>query len=99
GLDTMLNLVNVGHKSLNDYGTIASRGLMAQIRSLAEPLAGKRVLHLSATAFGGGVAEINYTLVPLMADAGLQVEWRIMQGAAEFYAVTKALHKRLHGDA
>ena len=27
----------------------------------------KRVVHLSATAFGGGVAEINYTLVPLMA--------------------------------
>ena len=46
----MLNLVNVGHKSLGDYGTIASRGLMAQIQRLAEPLAGKRVLHLSATS-------------------------------------------------
>src|SRR3989440_467718 len=47
---------------------------MDEIRRLAEPLAGKRVLHLSATAFGGGVAEINYTLVPLMVDAGLDVE-------------------------
>ena len=37
---------------------------------LAAPLAGKRVLHLSATAFGGGVAEINYTLVPLMPTSG-----------------------------
>ena len=62
----MLPLVNVGHKSLADYATIATRGLMAEITRLAEPLAGKRVLHLSATAFGGGVAEINYTLVPLM---------------------------------
>ena len=75
----MLQLVNVGHKSLADYATIASRGLMDEIRRLAEPLAGKRVVHLSATAFGGGVAEINYTLVPLMADAGLEVEWRIIQ--------------------
>src|SRR5437867_6496735 len=94
----MLNLVNVGHKSLSDYGTIASRGLMAQIRSLADPLAGKRVLHLSATAFGGGVAEINYALVPLMKDVGLDVEWRIIKGDDEFFGVTKAIHNALQGD-
>ena len=55
----MLQLVNVGHKALADYATIATRGLMDEIRRLAEPLQGKRVAHLSATAFGGGVAEIN----------------------------------------
>src|SRR5438552_2174793 len=93
----MLHLVNVGHKSLADYATIASRGLMDQIRQLAEPLAGKRVVHLSATAFGGGVAEINYTLIPLMADAGLDVEWRIIQGQDEFFNVTKAIHNALQG--
>src|SRR5215217_9776550 len=94
----MLQLVNVGHKSLADYATIAARGLLAQIRTLAEPLAGKRVLHLSATAFGGGVAEINYTLVPLMQDAGLEVEWRIIRGAEEFFNVTKAIHNAIQGD-
>src|ERR671934_101463 len=94
----MLNLVNVGHKSLADYGTIATRGLMDEIRRLAEPLRARRVVHLSATAFGGGVAEINYTLVPLMADAGLEVEWRIIRGADEFYNVTKAIHNALQGD-
>ena len=52
----MLQLINVGNKSLLDYGTIASRGLMEEIRRLAAQLEGKRVLHLSATAFGGGVA-------------------------------------------
>jgi trehalose synthase len=71
---------------------------MDEIRRLAAPLQGKRVLHISATAFGGGVAEINYTLVPLMADAGLDVEWRIMHGAEEFYAVTKTIHNALQGD-
>ena len=76
----MLPLVNVGRKSLADYGTLVSRGLMEEIQRLAEPLAGARVVHISATAFGGGVAEINYTLVPLMADVGLDVEWRIMHG-------------------
>jgi trehalose synthase len=55
-------------------------------------------VHVSATAFGGGVAEINYTLVPLMADAGLEVEWRIIRGADEFFNVTKAIHNALQGD-
>ena len=95
----MLNLVNVGRKALSDYATLAARGLMDEIRALAEPLQGKRIAHLSATAFGGGVAEINYTLVPLMADAGLDVEWRIMRGADEFFGVTKAIHNGLQGAA
>src|SRR5919205_3005187 len=94
----MLQLVNVGHKSLADYATIATRGLMDEIRRLADPLAGKRVVHLSATAFGGGVAEINYTLIPLMQSAGLEVEWRIIRGADEFFNVTKTIHNPLQGN-
>ena len=94
----MLQLVNVGHKSLADYATLVSRGLMEEIARLAQPLQGKRVVHVSATAFGGGVAEINYTLVPLMADVGLDVEWRIIRGADEFFNVTKAIHNGLQGD-
>jgi trehalose synthase len=92
-----LQTVNVGSKALGDYMTIASRGLMDQIRALAAPLAGKRVLHLSATAFGGGVAEILYTLVPLMRDAGLDTEWRVIYGQEEFFDVTKAIHNGLQG--
>ena len=94
----MLQLVHVGHKALVDYATLVSRGLMDEIARLAEPLRGKRVVHVSATAFGGGVAEINYTLVPLMADAGLDVEWRVIRGADEFYNVTKTIHNSLQGD-
>jgi len=93
-----LQHVNVGSKVLADYATIASRGLMDQIRALAEPLAGKRVLHLSATAFGGGVAEILYTLVPLMRDAGLDTEWQVIYGQDEFFDVTKTIHNALQGD-
>src|SRR5919198_1484122 len=93
----MLQLVNVGTKSLADYASIASRGLMDEIRRLAEPLVGKRVAHVSATAFGGGVAEINYTLIPLMQDAGLDVEWRIIHGQDEFFNVTKTMHNGLQG--
>jgi trehalose synthase len=94
-----LQAVNVGTKSLVDYSTITGRGLMDQILALAAPLVGKRVLHLSATAFGGGVAEILYTLVPLMRDAGLETEWQVIHGADEFFDVTKAIHNALQGSA
>jgi trehalose synthase len=94
----VLQAVNVGHKSLADYATIATRGLMDEIKRLAEPLAGKRVAHVSATAFGGGVAEINYTLVPLMQSAGLETDWLIIRGAEEFFNVTKTIHNALQGN-
>jgi trehalose synthase len=94
----VLQLVNAGRKSLADYASLVSRGLMDEVRRLAHPLAGRRVLHLSATPFGGGVAEILYTLVPLMTDAGLDVEWRVMRGAEEFFRVTKTIHNALQGD-
>jgi trehalose synthase len=91
--------VNVGHKLLADYNSLIGRTLAEEIRRLAEPLKGKRILHLSATAFGGGVAEIQYTLIPLMIDAGLDAEWRVIEGRDEFYDVTKAIHNGLQGDA
>ncbi|HEV3479646.1 MAG TPA: glycosyltransferase [Gaiellaceae bacterium] len=93
----MLPAVNVGQKSLADYATILGRGLANEITRLAEPLQGKRVVHVSATAFGGGVAEINYTLVPLMISAGLDTEWRIIHGEDEFFNVTKKIHNALQG--
>jgi trehalose synthase len=94
----MLPIVNVGTKSLADYATISGRGLMAEIQRLAGPLEGKRVAHLSATAFGGGVAEINYTLVPLMRSAGLAADWRIIKGQDDFFNVTKMIHNALQGN-
>ena len=55
------------------------------------------MLHLSATAFGGGVSEILYTLVPLMRDVGIEAEWQVMIGREEFYNATKLLHNALQG--
>jgi trehalose synthase len=94
----VLRTVNVGHKSLADYYSIVSRDLMAEIRALAEPLRGKRVCHINATSFGGGVAEILYSAVPLMNDVGLQTDWKVMYGKPDFFNVTKAIHNALQGD-
>jgi len=94
----VLRMVNVGHKSLADYHSIISRELMAEIRELAAAVQGVRVCHVNATSFGGGVAEIMYSLVPLMNDVGLKADWKVMFGREEFFNVTKAMHNGLQGD-
>jgi trehalose synthase len=93
----MLQPVAVGHKTLADYTHIVGRPLVEEIRELAEGLKGARVAHLSATAFGGGVAEILYTLVPLMKDVGLECEWQVIYGREEFFNATKLMHNALQG--
>ncbi|HEX5990280.1 MAG TPA: glycosyltransferase [Solirubrobacterales bacterium] len=87
----------LGQKTLTDYTHIVGKELTEQIRRLAEPLKGKRVLHVSATAFGGGVSEILYTLVPLMRDVGLDAHWHVIFGKEEFFNATKLLHNSLQG--
>jgi trehalose synthase len=93
----VLQEVALGQKSLTDYTHIVGKELTEQIRELAEPLRGKRVLHVSATAFGGGVSEILYTIVPLMRDVGLDAHWHVIFGKEEFFNATKLLHNSLQG--
>jgi len=93
----VLQPVAVGTKTLADYTHIVGRDLIDEIRTLAEPLQGKRVVQLSATAFGGGVSEILYTLIPLMKDVGLDCEWQVIYGREEFFNATKLMHNALQG--
>jgi trehalose synthase len=93
----VLQPVAVGTKTLADYTHIVGRELVDEIRELAEGLRGARVVHLSATAFGGGVSEILYTLVPLMRDVGLDCEWQVIYGREEFFNTTKLMHNALQG--
>lgn len=94
----MLQPVAVGTKKLADYTHICGRDLIDEIHALAEPLQGARVVQLSATAFGGGVAEILYTLIPLMNDVGLECEWQVIYGREEFFNATKLMHNALQGN-
>ena len=93
----MLQPVAVAHKHLADYASLVGRPLVEEIRERAERLKGKRILHVSATAFGGGVSEILYTLVPLMVDVGLGCEWQVIYGREEFFNATKVMHNALQG--
>ena len=98
GRDPMLQPVAVANKQLSDYTSLVGRPLADEIRERAEALKGKRILHVSATSFGGGVSEILYTLVPLMIDVGLHCEWNVIYGREEFFNATKLLHNALQGN-
>src|ERR1700734_3259631 len=93
----MLQPITAPHKHISDYASIVGRALADEIHERASRLQGKRILHVSATAFGGGVSEILYTLVPLMIDAGLDCEWPVIYGREEFFNATKVMHNALQG--
>jgi trehalose synthase len=92
----MQNVV-LSEKSLADYAPVVGDEVIAELERLARPLQGARILHINATAYGGGVAEMLHTLVPLMRNAGLEAEWRIISGTDDFFTVTKSMHNALQG--
>ena len=93
----MLGSVPTTPKSLEDYRQIIGDERTEEILALADSIKGARVLHVNATAFGGGVAEILATMVPLMNDIGLHADWQVIKGADEFFNITKAMHNSLQG--
>jgi trehalose synthase len=60
-------------------------------------LAGRVIWNINATATGGGVAEILQTLLGYFLDAGVDARWLVLDGSADFFAVTKHLHNAIHG--
>jgi len=93
----VLQSVKVGRKSLSDYEAVVGPDVISAVRAAAAPLAGARVVHINATAYGGGVTEILQTLVPLMRDVGLDAMWQVIVGEKEFFTVTKSFHNALQG--
>ncbi|UCF61370.1 MAG: glycosyltransferase [Anaerolineaceae bacterium] len=93
----MLQRVTVEEMHLDDYRPVVGDEVLEEIQRLAHELKGAKVVHINATAFGGGVAEILMTLVPLMRDVGLDAEWQVIEGSDEFFNVTKASHNGLQG--
>lgn len=93
----MLEPVDVGTQSIDRYVYDAGADAVAALRELAAPLRGVRVLHLSATPYGGGVAEILRSEIPLLRDLGLVADWHVISGDDAFFRVTKAIHDSLQG--
>ncbi|MBI3635361.1 MAG: glycosyltransferase [Candidatus Rokubacteria bacterium] len=84
---------------LEPYRHLAPVGAVDHLLRLAEEAQGQRFLHVNSTAVGGGVAEILHRLVPLMRGLGLDTDWVVIEGDADFFATTKVMHNALQGAA
>jgi trehalose synthase len=93
----VLERVPLLEKDLVDYAAVVGDDAVERIRALAEPFRGARILHVNATAYGGGVAELLATHVPLLRSLGIEAEWQVLHGSDEFFAVTKQVHNALQG--
>ena len=89
--------VELKRKTVESYRGIAGDDAVADLRDLASGLRGMRVLEVSSTATGGGVAELLATGVPLLRDLGIDAQWSVIPGDQEFFAFTKGLHNGLQG--
>src|SRR3990172_9505694 len=82
---------------LEEYEPIAGKGVIGEIRLLAERLKGRSVQHINSTAVGGGVAEILNRMVPLLRECGVDAKWDVIKGGEKFFVATKKIHNALHG--
>src|SRR2546427_3382016 len=85
------------NKKLADYAQVIGDQRHEELRGLAKAAAGRSMLHINATAYGGGVAEILQNLVPLLRDAGVDAHWAVLDAPAAFYDITKKIHNALQG--
>ena len=95
----MLQLVDVGARSLESYRGIAPDNLLDDLFAVAKDLKGVRVIHVNATPYGGGVSEVLRSTVPILNDLGLVADWKTISGDDRFFQVTKKMHNGLQGAA
>ena len=93
----MLPTVPLADKRVDDYAETAGTEAVERLREAARPFKGARVLHVNSTAFGGGVAELLHTQLPLLQDLGLDVTWAVVEGSDDYFFVTKNVHNALQG--
>jgi trehalose synthase len=92
-----LQRIEPGRRSLGDYALLAGDEAIERVRGLAQSLAGARVIHVSPAAPRNGCPEMLRALLPLAADAGLDVEWRVLYGSAPFGDVARDLYDGIQG--
>ena len=93
----MYGTLAIAPRSIRDLAPVVGEEELAELDRLARPLRGLRILNLSITAFGTGVAELLNATVPLMTDLGLDCQWQVVRTAEEFAPVNRSMYMALGG--
>jgi trehalose synthase len=82
---------------LEEYTPIVGEDKIERLLGAAEKLKGLKLLEINATAQGGGVAEMLFSLLPMVNKLGIAAEWKVIKGNEAFFECTKGLHNILQG--
>ncbi len=83
--------------NIEDYQQFIGEEAVDQIKRKAKYLKNFHVIHVNSTYYGGGVAELLGPLTLLMNNVGIRAGWRVIQGAPDFFSITKKMHNGLQG--
>ncbi|MDI6753700.1 MAG: glycosyltransferase [Thermodesulfobacteriota bacterium] len=83
---------------LEDYEKLIGGEAVERIRKKARPLQGLHLVNVNSTYYGGGVAELLSSLSLLMNSVGIKTGWGVIQGAPDFFSITKKMHNALQGE-
>lgn len=87
----------LGLHSIEEYRPLVGNETVDPILAKVSELRDLRIVNISSTQYGGGVAEILSPLTLLMNTMGVEMGWRVIEGRSEFFAFTKELHNGLQG--
>ncbi|MDP1708171.1 MAG: glycosyltransferase [Gammaproteobacteria bacterium] len=82
---------------IDAYERLIGAEAVERILRKAKRLHGLRVINISSTFHGGGVAEMLSSLTLMQRALGIRADWRLIQGSPDFFSVTKKLHNALQG--
>jgi trehalose synthase len=93
----MLEKVPIKPRSIKDYKGIVDDSLLEEIHKLSNKITNLRILHINATKFGGGVAEILNNYIPLLQDLWVGTVWQTIVADEHLFEVTKSFHNGIQG--
>ncbi len=83
---------------IEDYEEFVGAGSVERIQKKARALQHLHVANINSTYYGGGVAELLSSLTLLMNSVGIRTGWRAIQGAPDYFSITKKMHNALQGE-
>jgi trehalose synthase len=82
---------------IEDYEQFVGAETVDRISEKAAKLSNAHIVHINATYYGGGVAELLGSSALLLNALGIKTGWRVIQGSPDFFATTKKIHNALQG--
>ena len=84
-------------KGIEAYEPLIGAESVARLKRKAKTLKDLHVVNVNSTYYGGGVAELLTSVTLLMNSVGIKTGWRVIQGAPDFFSITKKMHNALQG--